>query len=174
MKHYQIVLSSKNKKSLKIFAHCISYGPFKWGTIKKSFSKINRTKILTVLKSPHINKAAQEQFESRRYSTQINLFDIRHFKYMVFLKKVKKIFSDVKIKIKSIINKRLLIIQQKSVFQSINLHLNLFFFNKKKVSQSDLIKNKRRRHLIRVKNLIKTFDVYGESYPRFSFKFKFG
>jgi hypothetical protein len=166
MKHYQATFLSKNKKSLKRLIRLIEHNPFKLNAIKKYFSKANHNKILTMLKSPHINKKAQEQFESRLFSKQINFYSLAHFNYVVCLKKIKKVFSDIKIKIKCIINKKLFLIKQQSVYASSNFHLNLFC-SSKKISEISKVSTKKHRLLLRVKPLIVSLDIRGESYSKF-------
>ena len=56
---------------------------------KSSFKKVVKKKVITVLKSPHVNKRAQEQFEFRFYRAQISLFSYRYLLLLVFLRYVK-------------------------------------------------------------------------------------
>ena len=61
--------------------------------------------LYTVLKSPHVNKKAQEQFEYRLHKRQISFYWFQSFKMLMLLKKVQtKLFPDVKIKIRFMLN----------------------------------------------------------------------
>lgn len=59
-----------------------------------------KRKVFTVLKSPHVNKIAQEHFEYILYKKTIKIHTYKGFLLLVFLKLLKyKIFADVKFKI---------------------------------------------------------------------------
>ena len=65
------------------------------------FPKKQKTNIFTILKSPHVNKKAQEQFEIFVFSKQLTLYSIKKLKYLFYLKKIQEsLFSNVKVKIK--------------------------------------------------------------------------
>lgn len=104
-----IYISSKNKNSLNAFVIFMQ----KLSDNKKLNSKIliklfqQKTikNFFTVLKSPHVNKTAQTQFEYKVYNKQFTLFVDSPSKLILFLKFFqKKIFSDVSLKIKIKIN----------------------------------------------------------------------
>lgn len=62
---------------------------------------------MTILKSPHVNKKAQEQFEIRFFKKQLTIKSIKIFKYLIFLKKLNfNLFSDVNITLKYSIKKK--------------------------------------------------------------------
>ena len=62
--------------------------------------------MFTVLKSPHVNKTAQTQFEQRLYKNQLTVYSSNYLKLIYFIKYFsEKNFSDVKFKIKLIKNK---------------------------------------------------------------------
>ncbi len=66
---FKIQLKSIDKKSLYFFLHLLKK-VFEKTNI--SYSNVNlpiKKKILTLLKSPHVNKAAREQFELRVYKS---------------------------------------------------------------------------------------------------------
>ena len=96
-----------------------------------------------------MNKTAQEQFEYRIYSKQITIYSSQNFQYLVFLKKINAhLFPDVKIKIK--FNMDHSIEKQIEVLNPTNL-------------KKDLFREKNARNLkLKTKNIIKTFDTYGE------------
>ena len=100
-----IYISSRNLSSLKLFTSFI----FKLVNNKKlisktaikSFQKKKKKKVFTVLKSPHVNKTAQTQFEYTLYKKQFTIFTNFSVKLIYFLKYFhENIFSDIKIKIK--------------------------------------------------------------------------
>jgi hypothetical protein len=126
MKHYNITIVSKNKKALVAFF--LFFGgnlDLNFNTINKYFERKKRRKILTILKSPHVNKKAQEQFESKLFSKQLTLYLPNHFQYLLFLKKIKTIFTEVRVKIKFIHNKNLLKKKQMYIFNIQNFKLEL-------------------------------------------------
>lgn len=124
-----IEIYSKSYKSLNYFVNNFfnkkSVDKLKLILLKSNLQKKKRKKILTVLKSPHVNKIAQEQFEQRIYKRQIKCFTFQGFLFLFFLKKIKiKLFSDIKIKICIIQNTNNLNNQIKSNFDVNNYCLN--------------------------------------------------
>ena len=104
-----IQITSKNQKSLKNFMQLLlklsKSKKFNFKSIFKYFPKKNQRKIITVLKSPHVNKVSQEQFEYSIKSTQLNWGNLQVLKALIFVKKIKNIFAlDVNINIKFTIN----------------------------------------------------------------------
>ena len=64
-------------------------------------SSHKRKKFITVLKSPHINKTAQEQFEFRNYSCQLFLYSPRPLLVLIVLKRLfKSVFLGLKFELK--------------------------------------------------------------------------
>ena len=62
--------------------------------------KKNKHKFVTILKSPHINKTAQEQFEYKFFTSQIVLYSTDLFFCYVVIKRIfKKGFPGLKIKL---------------------------------------------------------------------------
>ena len=94
------MVTSRNKQSLSnflIFVHTI----FNDSLIHKLRKKNNKKKVITVLKSPHVNKSAQEQFEFRTFSVQLSLLFHGISTDIVILKNIKaKLFPDVKLRLK--------------------------------------------------------------------------
>src|SRR6476620_2101567 len=110
MKHYQLTIISKNKKSAEngFLFFLKNSSELNLNIIKKYFQKKKKKNVLTILKSPHVNKSAQEQFESKFFSKQLSIYSSKNFQFLLFLKKIKTyLFPDVKIKIKFILNKNL-------------------------------------------------------------------
>lgn len=103
MKFYNFTFSSKNKKSLKFFFITFfnSESNLNSKVIKAQFQKKKKKKFITILKSPHVNKSAQEQFEFKHNFKQLSIYQPKGLKYLYFLKKIKNNgLSDIKIKTK--------------------------------------------------------------------------
>ncbi len=85
MTKYQIKLYSKERKFINNFLKIIKKNLIFFNIHNKKTKK----KKITVLKSPHVNKKAQEQFESRIYSIKLNFMFSESKKYIILLKKIK-------------------------------------------------------------------------------------
>jgi ribosomal protein S10 len=159
MKPCNVTVVSNNRNSIhKFFLFFFFNKKINFNTIKKYFQKKKKKKTLTILKSPHVNKTAQEQFEYRIYSKQLTVYSSQNFQYLVFLKKINAhLFPDIKIKTEFNIEQTME--KQIEVFNPSNLKI-------------DLLRDKNRRNLkIKTKNLIRTFDIYGELVGMNSIKF---
>ena len=104
-----IYLSSKNRASLNTFVRFF----FKITKTKQigasaflvQYSKPRLTKKFSVLKSPHVNKKAQDQFEFHVYNKQLSLYSFQGLKLIKVLKRIQhKLFADVKIKVGYVFN----------------------------------------------------------------------
>jgi ribosomal protein S10 len=130
MKHYQINIESKSKKHLEDFLIFFLKSFKNYNLINKVLPNKKKRKILTILKSPHVNKKAQEQFQVNIYSKKINLYSTQNKIALLFLKKISStVFSNVKIQIKFPINSHLIKKTQTKILNPTNFKLN--FFNKK-------------------------------------------
>ena len=100
-----IQLYSKDKKSLQQFTKFLKNINNKWKNIIFNVkNKQKKKKKITLLKSPHVNKKAQTQFQSIIYSTNIKCLTLNLKKNYIILKKIKNhLFPDLKIKIKQTI-----------------------------------------------------------------------
>lgn len=170
MKHYQLTIISKNKKSVEncflFFSNNISEN-----IIKKYFQKKKKKNVLTILKSPHVNKKAQEQFESNFFSKQISIYSSNSSQLLLFFKKVKiYLFPDVKIKVKFILNKNLSEKVKTNIFNPSNFKLNVFKKlklkkylqnNKKKIKTKQYEINKQ-LFLTNTQHLLKVFYMYSK------------
>jgi hypothetical protein len=116
---YSITFYCKNKNSFKNFLKILKLNldtqkfqlPFKYN------KKNKKTKKITILKSPHVNKTAQEQFELNKYSVTIDIYSYKIKKYLLLFKKIKyQTFPDIEIKVTGINTKT-------------NNNKNLIFFN---------------------------------------------
>ena len=164
----KITNTSPNFKIIKMFIYLFVYSNNKktLHSFLKFLNKLTRNKVLkikffssqhtavqknkkfTVLKSPHINKKAQEHFKLCKYQVQIQLNLFQTPKLLILLKKIQStLFQNIFVKIKITILKNNLKTPQ------INPHL----FNLK-----------RSKHLLKFSstNYVKIFDTFGELFLR--------
>jgi len=101
---FRLQIISKDKLRLKLFVNFfLSLQKF---SLWKILSQLNQTEVVTVLKSPHINKTAQEQFEFRTYKKNILIYSSQPSIFLLLLKKIKNLsFSGLSIKITGLLNK---------------------------------------------------------------------
>lgn len=164
MQYYQITLISKNEKSIKDYITFLNKNIKFYNLTTKLFNKKKKIFFLTLLKSPHVNKKAQEQFGYNIFSKQILLFSSNNYQLLLFFKKIEqKLFADVIFKIKLQLNKKLPDSAHKKIFNPDNFK-NDIFFNYLKLNadkKNQLIKN----NLLffkKTKKLLEIFDIYGE------------
>lgn len=168
---FNVTILSKNKNSINDFFLFFNENTsHNLDVIKKYFQKKIKKKKLTILKSPHVNKKAQEQFESRLFKKQFTVQTTKNFQYLIFLKKLNyNLFPDINIKLKCIINNKniqnlglktfnpnYLKFNKYSTFKANNVNLqNLNSLIKKKtLSKLAITKNAQR--------ILRVFDLYGE------------
>jgi ribosomal protein S10 len=174
MKHYQLTITSKNKKSLNNFLIFLSINlKTNFNIIKKYSQKRKKKVVLTILKSPHVNKTAQEQFEIKFFSKQLSLYSPQNFKLLLFLKKVKiNLFPDINLELKFVINKNLSEKKKTDTLNLRNFRLNCF---KTSISQKNKLKStfyckkysaNTNKSLKKISHFIKIMDLYG-SYTKF-------
>ena len=61
----------------------------------------NSKKKYTILKSPHVNKIAQEQFEIRKYKSYFEIYSYSNLFLLLVLKQItKKLYKDINITVK--------------------------------------------------------------------------
>jgi len=119
-----------------------------------------KRKVFTTLKSPHVNKTAQEQIEYRLFSKRINIFSFQILKFLVLIKKIQmKLCSDVEIQINFILNNRIVKKTKLASLNPDNYKTNFFLFYKKNNSRSNVHQNLHRKQLL---SYLKLLDVYGE------------
>jgi ribosomal protein S10 len=107
--YLNITISSKNNNSLKSFLKVFkTLGQSNWLKLNKTlivFQKKRLKKVFTILKSPHVYKTAQEQFESILFAKIVKVQTFQVLKTLIMLKKIQTIsFADIQIKITCIIN----------------------------------------------------------------------
>jgi ribosomal protein S10 len=166
MRILNIVLRTKNKNSLQKFLTFFNENTKKnFNYIKKNFSKNNNKIVFTVLKSPHVNKSAQEQFEIRPSTVQLTIMTSQIFKTLIFLKKLKNnAFADINFKIKFLNSLKKQNLMEKKVLNPDNFKIHLNFKTKKsfytkkssiQVVNSTLITKNRTKYLM------KLITIYG-------------
>jgi small subunit ribosomal protein S10 len=95
---YQIKIKSLNKSSITFYQKFVKNILDKMSIKYSIFNLPVKQKRLTILKSPHVNKSAREQFEVKFYSfilqinKNLNLYTLK----MLFLNKPKSITASLK------------------------------------------------------------------------------
>ena len=148
-------IKSKNKVSLiqflQFFLLVNRYRNLSLKTNSKFINNLKQKKIVTVLKSPHVNKKSQEQFEFNLKSKQICLKSGQVFKLIVLIKNLQKISGfDIKILVKFAFYSNAAIVTKK-------IHPKKYQIKKCKI-----------KYLYLLKKYLGLFEVYGKS--KFSFR----
>ena len=159
-----ITVISKNKQSLKFFF--LFLNKIKQPKINLlNYYKKQKTVIkkIVTLKSPHVNKKAQKQFEYRIFSKKIIISSYNEIKFLILLKKLKtKIFPEIKFKIKLFFEKKKKI--KNNLLNPINYLINSLEINKKNFqkisSKNKIIKNI--EPCYKTKKYLEILDCYGE------------
>lgn len=102
-----IRIFSKNLNSIKVLSKLFSNKTFaevfNVATVNKSFYIKTFSFLYTILKSPHVNKTAQEHFEQKIYNRQFKIYSSQNFVVLSILKFIKSyIFPDTSFKIEII------------------------------------------------------------------------
>jgi len=117
--------------------------------VLKHRSKQNQRKFITILKSPHVNKTAQEQFEYRFYHKQFLINSLNPLTLFFMLKKAQNSsFSGLKLEIKSVMDPKEKTRNSRKIFNPDN-----FLALEYPIADSSL-----------VKNYIQLFDCHGETF----------
>ena len=151
---FYLTIKSKNKSSLNIFLKI-----FKTLVKQKDLNFTNNKKFikrLTFLKSPHVNKTAQEHFNFVIFSKLTCVKDFQVFKTLMILKKIKNnVCCDVVVKIKFFILKK----NSFNVFE-----MSKFSQNEKFKLKSIKNWNKRSKFTNRLKVVLLKYNFYGKTY----------
>ncbi len=150
------------KKFIKFFLKIKSLPIF-----VKPFPKSKKRKFVTVLKSPHVNKTAQEQFEYRFFSKHFLVFSFKPLIFFLLLKKLKNFsFAGIKLEVKGLFEKNKarkctlkLISPDNIVLKNMNLNEKNF---KKEHKISKHAWNDPAYDVNLLKKYIQSFDSYGE------------
>jgi ribosomal protein S10 len=164
---FHIKVSSKDKKVLENFGQFLSKLEMT-SNFLKSFSKQNTRKFVTILKSPHVNKTAQEQFEFRFYTKEFVVSSFKPLTFFLILKKINNLsFSGMNLKVKSLFkrnekkkvravnpdNTNLNTVKSHGLVQKKNLKQKMFNNKNFKTFDANFSVSKR---------YIQLFDCYGE------------
>ena len=150
-------ISSSNYNSLENFSKILidklyTVENMKFSVIGITNKKKTKNKF-TVLKSPHVNKKAREQFEIRNYTKILNIYSYQTLLLLFVIKRIKiSSFSEVKLKIDLKYNLALLHKHLKS-----NFNLNNSFLNRLNLKGNQYEINGS------TKNYLKRLDVFGET-----------
>ena len=106
-----LFISSKSLYSLNVFLifflKLLNSKKLKVKVFKKIKINSKHQKNFTVLKSPHVNKTAQEQFKTEIFNYNIYFFSLQSEKILLILKKLNNsLFHDINIKLKVSIDKK--------------------------------------------------------------------
>ena len=148
---FYLKVSSKNKKVLEQFVQFLSKLKSS-STILKHFAKQKQRKFVTILKSPHVNKTAQEQFEVKFYSKQFLINSLKPLTYFLFLKKLKNTsFPGIKLELKGLFSK----LEESEMLLKLTNPDNIITQNKRDLKISNQLKFFQTKY-------IQLFDCYGE------------
>ena len=169
---FYLKVSCKDKKILekftRVFTKIRSLPIF-----VKPFPKHEKRKFITILKSPHVNKTAQEQFEYRFFSKHFLVFSIKPQIFFLLLKKLKNLsFSGIKLEVKGVFEKN---ITDKYILKLVNP--DNVVLKKPYLVQRSFKKEKTKNEISKLsinnpdlsKKYIQLFDSYGELYLKNTF-----
>lgn len=161
---FHIKVSSKDKKLLENFSHFLSKIETT-SNFLKSFSKKKARKFVTILKSPHVNKTAQEQFEFRFYSKEFIVNSFKPLTFFLILKKINNLsFFGIDLKINGLFkeNKKQLLTAVNPDNTDLNIIKNYGLIQKKNLKQKAFNYKKFSKSFHFSKQYIQLFDCYGE------------
>lgn len=147
MSKYTLLLYSKDKKTINNFLNFFKNNKqLKFQRLTKQ-SKITR---FSVLKSPHINKNAQEQFQYIHFCISLLFFTHKVKKKFIFLKKIKnQLFPELKLLVKGIYSSK------KNITKFLSPNRIIIYNQKKFVKLTS-------KHLLKKSIFyLKTLDYYG-------------
>lgn len=164
-----IKLYSKDKKSLERFVHILKKMDNDWKILTFASKNIKRKiKKVTVLKSPHVNKKAQTQFQSITYSTLIKYSTWEIKKNYILLKKIRNhLFPGIKIKIEQTVFTKKTKALSKNQFlpQKTYFYMSTNTFLEKQKPKNSLLTfsndNKKKILLQKTLQFLKILDNYG-------------
>lgn len=169
MKQYSLKILSKNEKSLNNFLFFFFNSlKTKFNIIQKLVTAHNTRKVITLLKSPHVNKIAQEQFEIRVFSKRLLAKSFYLEKNLIFLKKIlNKLFKDISISLEFITDKDVNFKNSLWIFYPDNFELptgKTYRVNLKRTKQKNRLKtvNLRKSSLFNLTKFLSTISLFGE------------
>ena len=163
---FYLKISCKDKRVLKKFLHFLTKMNFLLISLK-SFPKNKKRKFVTVLRSPHVNKTAQEQFEFRIYSKHLLIHSFKPLTFLLLLKRLKNLtFTGLNLEVKGFVEKNkiykhtLKIVNPDSIIlhslKSLNLSTKYPNKNFKQAPESF------KSDFSHCRKYIQLFDLYGE------------
>ena len=159
---FYLKVSCKDKRILKKFLYFFAKIKF-LPIYLKSFSKQRKRKFVTVLKSPHVNKTAQEQFEYRLYSKHFLIHSLKPFTFFLLIKKLKNLsFPGLNLEVKGFLGKTET--QILKILNPDNIILkstNISYPRKKSLRTTQYQKYYNSKFLF-YKKYLQLFDLYGE------------
>ena len=121
---FQLQILAKDKKVLKLFITFL-LSLQKTSSTWKVILNSKKRDVITVLKSPHVNKTAQEQFEYRIYSKKILINSFKPSIFLLVLKKIKSFsFPGISLKVTGVCNKSNKLVKTLKLFDPKNLYLS--------------------------------------------------
>jgi ribosomal protein S10 len=167
-----LLITTKNKNSFKKILYFLKKNiKKKFNNITFYFPKKKNKKVITLLKSPHVNKTAQEQFEVKYFSIKLKIFTTKMFKFLIFLKKINNfLFADIQIKTKFLTSSKKQFLLKRQIININNFLKVLFFknknyvkiknFNEIQITKKNYFLNNNKKYLTS-KKLFKIFDFFG-------------
>ena len=104
----KLIIKSKNINSIINFIKFIKkfYKIYKLTDSFFMLNKSSKRKMFSILRSPHVNKISQEQFEIKIYKRELIIQTKNYLKFLIMFKKLNKsLFSDLNITISLFIKK---------------------------------------------------------------------
>lgn len=148
--HFKV--SSKDGQVLKKFLRFLHKLKIST-TVLKHFSKQKKRKFITVLKSPHVNKTAQEQFEFKYHSKEFLVDSLKPLTFFLTIKKIQNFsFPGLKLEVKGLVH-----LDKKS-------KSFLRLLNPDNVVLEDYSNKTLKQLSPPTKKYIQLFDCYGELY----------
>jgi ribosomal protein S10 len=162
----KINILSKNYNSLKsfiaFFINVCETNNLNSTQFLKFFKHPQKNFKYTVLKSPHVNKTAQEQFKYSLFSNQVWICSFQLLKFLILLKKTHVLLlSDIKIKIIFFYNKKRLYNVKTETVNPDNFKIQLFHTSKKPTKFKSHC-NKFYKTTSKLQLYLSLFDIYGE------------
>jgi len=152
-------ISCKEKKTLKKFTHFFQRLDFLPISLKL-FSKQKKQKFVTVLKSPHVNKTAQEQFEYRFYSKDFLVRSFKPLTLFLLLKKLKnQSFLGINLKVEGLFDKNSFYRYILRIVTPDNLCLGNSKMSGRSLKTISMVSRPNYRF---VKRYVQLFDLHGE------------
>lgn len=159
MTKYSLTLHSKNKQSLNEFLKYNSKAQNSQ-TIHNLLKNKKSKKKISILKSPHVNKTAQEQFEYTNYSVKISFYSWEIKKHLILLKKIKnQVFPDIKMKINFLKNKKTITLKQLNIHKIVYYSPILLNDNNQKLGIKPLISDSSSLNYSLLKKTLNYFKI---------------